>query len=76
MKKQNCISFVCDANGRQIDFFRWALKTPAVIKKHFDKYIKDWPSLCREWRRVEIYRTPDGLNEEPTPALAWDVMPA
>ena len=73
MKKQTYLSYIEDANGRMIDFNRWAFKRPeTIIRKHREALARDgrfWRTMWKDGVTLAIYATPDGYNKEPQPVI-------
>ena len=70
-QKQTFISYVEDAEGKMIDFNRWAFKRPETIVKKYSEAIKKdsnfWRMIWRDGVTLAIYATPDGYNTEKKP---------
>lgn len=65
--KQTFIAKVYDAQGKQVDFYRFSYKRIATIWEKM-KVTKTWGCLVKDWHIIRIFATPDGYHAEPSPA--------
>ena len=77
MKKQTFISYLKDAEGKTVNFERYAYKKAGTVYNNLKKY---YAHLHSKWRflydqdinktaYVAIYATPDGVNKEAEPVI-------
>ena len=69
MKKQTFIVFIYNADGKRIDFERFACKKVDTVKKHMNILFNDrLYRICTpgaaSWK---VFETPDGVNHGENP---------